>query len=70
MSITTPIAINKAIEDVLRRDRGRLIAGLVSRLGDLQVAEDALQEASISAMSHWGRTGLPNSPIGWLMKVR
>ena len=69
MAITTPIAINKAIEDVLRHDRGRLIAGLVSRLGDLQVAEDALQEACISAMSHWGRSGLPNSPIGWLMKV-
>lgn len=69
MSTTIPIAINKVIEDVLRRDRGRLIAGLVSRLGDLQVAEDALQEASISAMSHWGRSGLPHSPIGWLMKV-
>ena len=66
---TTPIAINRAIEEVLRRDRGRLIAGLVSRLGDLQMAEDALQEALIAAMSHWGRSGLPNSPIGWLMKV-
>lgn len=66
---TTPIAINKAIEDVLKRDRGRLIAGLVSRLDDLQTAEDALQEALISAMSHWGRAGLPHSPIGWLMKV-
>lgn len=65
----TPIAITKAIEEVLRRDRGRLIAGLVSRLGDLQTAEDALQEAMISAMSHWGRSGLPNSPVGWLMKV-
>ena len=69
MAITTPIAIHKAIEDVLRHDRGRLVAGLVSRLGDLQVAEDALQEACISAMSHWGRSGLPASPIGWLMKV-
>ena len=68
-SPTTPIAINRAIEEVLKRDRGRLIAGLVSRLGDLQMAEDALQEALISAMSHWGRSGLPNSPIGWLMKV-
>ncbi len=66
---TTPIAINKAIEDVLRRDRGRLIAGLVSRLGELQLAEDALQEALITGMSHWGRSGLPHSPIGWLMKV-
>ncbi|MGR3513797.1 MAG: RNA polymerase sigma factor [Paracoccaceae bacterium] len=66
---TTPIAIAKAIEEVLRRDRGRLMAGLVARMGDLQTAEDALQEAMISAMSHWGRSGLPNSPIGWLMKV-
>jgi RNA polymerase sigma-70 factor (ECF subfamily) len=66
---TTPIAINNAIEEVIRRDRGRLMAGLVSRLGDIQLAEDALQDALISAMSHWGRSGLPHSPIGWLMKV-
>ena len=45
------------------------MAGLTSRLRDIEVAEDALQEALISAMSHWGRSGLPNSPIGWLMKV-
>lgn len=64
-----PIAIHKAIEDVLRQDRGRLIAGLVSRLGDIQLAEDALQDALISAMSHWGRSGLPHAPTGWLMKV-
>jgi RNA polymerase sigma-70 factor (ECF subfamily) len=66
---TTPIAINKAIEEVIHRDRGRLMAGLVARLGDIQLAEDALQDALISAMSHWGRSGLPHSPIGWLMKV-
>lgn len=64
-----PIAINKAIEDVLRNDRGRLIAGLTTRLGTLHLAEEALQDALISAMSHWGRSGLPHSPIGWLMKV-
>ena len=64
-----PIAINNAIENVLRHDRGRLIAGLSTRLGDLQLAEDALQDTLISAMSHWGRSGLPHSPIGWLMKV-
>ena len=66
---TTPIAIHKAIEDVLKRDRGRLMAGLTSRLRDIEVAEDALQEALISAMSHWGRCGLPHSPTGWLMRV-
>ena len=67
--LTTPIAINRAIDDVLRRDRGRLVAGLVARLGDLQLAEDALQDAAISAMSHWGRSGLPHSPTAWLMRV-
>ncbi len=64
-----PIAIYKAIEDVLQKDQGRLMAGLVSRLGDFQLAEDALQDALISAMSHWGRSGLPHAPTGWLMKV-
>ncbi|MDJ0686579.1 MAG: sigma factor-like helix-turn-helix DNA-binding protein [Alphaproteobacteria bacterium] len=63
------IAVQKAIDDVIRRDRGRLMAGLIARLGDFQTAEDALQEASISALSHWGRAGIPSSPAAWLMKV-
>jgi len=45
------------------------LAGLISRLGDFQLAEDALQEASISALGHWGRSGIPHSPTAWLMKV-
>jgi len=63
------IAITKALDEVMRNDWGRLLAGLVSRLGDIQSAEDALQEASISALGHWGRSGIPHSPIAWLMKV-
>ena len=63
------IAVSRVIDDAMRGDRGRLLAGLVSRLGDLQLAEDALQEASISALKHWGRAGTPNDPIAWLMKV-
>ena len=53
----------------MRNDRGRLIAALIARLRDFQLAEEALQEASISALSHWGRSGLPASPQGWLLKV-
>jgi RNA polymerase sigma factor (sigma-70 family) len=64
-----PIAIAQAIEGVMRNDRGRLIAALIARLRDFQLAEDALQEAAISAMAHWGRTGLPTSPQGWLLRV-
>ena len=63
------IAVTRALETVMRQDRGRLTAALIARLRDFQLAEDALQDAAISALSHWGRTGLPASPQGWLLKV-
>jgi RNA polymerase sigma factor (sigma-70 family) len=63
------IAAVQAVETVMRQDRGRLTAALIARLRDFQLAEDALQEAAISAVSHWGRAGLPASPQGWLLKV-
>lgn len=66
---STAIAVNRAVDDVLRRDRGRLISGLIARLGDFQLAEDALQEAAISAVKHWGRSGIPDNPLAWLMRV-
>ena len=71
MKNTAPkaIAVNKAVTDVIRSDRGRLMAGLVSRLGDFQLAEDALQDAAISALGHWGRSGIPDNPTAWLMKA-
>jgi RNA polymerase sigma factor (sigma-70 family) len=53
----------------MREDRGRLMAALVSRLRDMQRAEDALQDAMASALVHWGRNGIPASPKGWLLQV-
>jgi len=63
------IALVQALETVLRQDRGRMMAALTHRLGSLQRAEDALQEASLSALNHWARAGLPQSPQGWLIRV-
>jgi RNA polymerase sigma factor (sigma-70 family) len=63
------IAAIKALEAVMREDRGRLMAALIKQLRDWQLAEEVLQEATISALSHWGRVGLPSSPQGWLLKV-
>lgn len=63
------ISVPNAINDVMRRDRGRILAGLISRLGDFQLAEDALQDALISALLHWERSGIPHAPTAWLMKV-
>ena len=54
--------------DVLRADRARILARVVSVVGDLQLAEDALQEACIEATISWPR-GLPANPQGWLVTV-
>lgn len=71
MKNTVPktIAVSHVIDEVLRRDRGRILSGLISRIGDFQLGEDALQEASIAALKDWGRTGIPHDPLAWLMKV-
>lgn len=64
-----PQAVSRAIDALARTDRGRLLSALIARLKNFQLAEDALQEALTSAVVHWGRTGLPASPQGWLLKV-
>ena len=45
------IAVAKVLDQVMRSDRGRLLASLVAGLRNLSLAEEALQEASVSAMS-------------------
>jgi RNA polymerase sigma factor (sigma-70 family) len=63
------LAATQALDRLAREDRGRLLAALIARLRDFQLAEDALQEAMISAVTHWGRSGVPSSPKGWLLQV-
>jgi len=63
------IAVTKALTRVMADDRGRLLAALVRKFGSFQAAEDALQEAGIQALKHWGRSGIPDNPQGWLLKV-
>ncbi len=65
----TPPDIAVCIGEVMRADRGRLVAGLIRALGDFQLAEDALQDAAEAALLHWARAGVPDSPRGWLMRV-
>jgi len=69
MTASDAIAVTRAVEALLRQDRGRLLAALIARLRDFQMAEDALQEAVLSALTHWGRSGIPASPQGWLLRV-
>lgn len=58
-----------ALDHCLRRDRGRIVAALAYRLGNVQRAEDALHEAAASALTHWGRAGLPARPEAWLLRA-
>lgn len=63
------LTLKGQIEQVVREEWGRILASLVKTLGDFQMAEDCLQDALISALEHWGRSGLPRSPAAWLLQV-
>lgn len=54
-------------EAVARRSYGKLVAFLAARTRDVAVAEDALAEAFAAALRDWPRSGVPDSPEGWLM---
>jgi predicted RNA polymerase sigma factor len=56
-----------AAEAVALRSRGKLIAYLAARFGDVAAAEDALSEALASALSVWPEQGCPENPEGWLL---
>jgi RNA polymerase sigma-70 factor (ECF subfamily) len=53
-------------ERIFRSERGRVVATLIRVFGDIELAEDAAQEAFISALRRWPTTGLPPNPGGWL----
>src|SRR4029453_17632235 len=52
---------------VFRAEHGRAVAVLVRMLGDIDQAEDAVQEAFTAALRHWPEAGLPPSPAGWIL---
>lgn len=56
-----------ALAELRREERARLLGALVSRFGDLDLAEDAAQDALTAAMETWPRTGVPDTPLAWLM---
>jgi RNA polymerase sigma-70 factor (ECF subfamily) len=55
------------LEQVFRDEWGRVLASLVGFLGDIELAEDAAQEAFATAAERWPRDGIPANPTGWLI---
>jgi RNA polymerase sigma-70 factor (ECF subfamily) len=54
------------LERAFREERAAVLATLIRRLGDFQLAEDALQDAFASAAAAWPRDGAPANPGAWL----
>jgi len=55
------------IERVFREEYGRAVAVLTRVFGDIDVAEDAVQDAFAEAVRRWPEAGLPPSPAGWII---
>ena len=55
------------IDRVFREHSGRAVAVLVRLLGDIDAAEEAVQEAFVAAVRRWPAEGVPPSPAGWIV---
>lgn len=55
------------MEQTFRAESGRAVATLVRLLGDIDIAEEAVQDAFAVAAERWPREGVPPSPAGWII---
>ena len=59
----------RAIDQLVRREGPRVLAGLIRWSGDFDLAEEAFQAACAQALEAWPRRGLPQRPGAWLTTV-
>jgi RNA polymerase sigma-70 factor, ECF subfamily len=62
-----PAASTEEIARVFREEHGRAVAVLVRAFGDIDVAEEAVQDAFAAAVQRWPSSGTPPSPAGWII---
>lgn len=63
--------VGQTVEHLFRHEAGKIVAALTGIFGlrNLDLAEDALQEALLKALRQWSYGNLPPNPAAWLMKV-
>jgi RNA polymerase sigma-70 factor, ECF subfamily len=66
MPAAGPVAVTE-IENHFRSEYGRAVATLVRSFGDIDIAEEAVQEAFVVALNRWPADGLPPNPAGWII---
>jgi RNA polymerase sigma-70 factor (ECF subfamily) len=59
--------VGEETAEVFRREYGRAVAVLVGYFGDIDIAEESVQDAFATAVQRWPVTGLPPSPAGWII---
>src|SRR5216683_5244399 len=62
-----PAAAAGSVEHVFREEYGRAVAVLVRYFGDIDLAEEAVQDAFAVAVQRWPSDGVPPSPAGWII---
>jgi RNA polymerase sigma-70 factor (ECF subfamily) len=62
-------AAAEVIEEIFRREAGRVLATLIRLLGDFDLAEEAQQEAFAAALEQWPSHGMPANPRAWLIST-
>jgi RNA polymerase sigma-70 factor (ECF subfamily) len=60
---------NTTVDEVYRRDWGRIVATLIGTFGDFDLAEEAAQEAFAAAVNQWRTDGIPDSPAAWIIQT-
>lgn len=59
----------EAVEAVYRSDWGRIVAALISLIGDFDLAEESAQEAFAAAVDQWQVSGVPEFPRAWIIQT-
>jgi RNA polymerase sigma-70 factor (ECF subfamily) len=63
---TSPLEAAPALGELVRASGRDVLATLARWTGDLALAEDAVQDASLTALQVWPRDGVPDNPVAWL----
>ena len=60
------VSEHDTVAETVRVEGARILATLIRTVGDVQIAEDAVQEATLAALGAWPVTGVPPQPRAWL----
>jgi len=64
--LTSHGATREVVDRLFREESGRAVATLIRVLGDFDLAEEAVQEAFVTALETWPERGIPDNPGAWI----